>query len=70
METTQPNDPWTHRNLLKTGAAAAVIAVVSFRRPESAGTGQPPRGRGTTTRRRRLGPFTRVTSGFRPAASA
>lgn len=70
METRQPNDLWTRRNLLKTGAAAAVIAVVPFGRPESAGAGQPPAGRGTTTRHRRLGPFTGATSGFRPAARA
>jgi hypothetical protein len=38
METRQPNDLWTRRNLLKTGAAAAVIAVVPFGRLESAGT--------------------------------
>lgn len=42
METRQPNDLGTRRNLLKTGAAPALIAVVTFGRPESAGTGQPP----------------------------
>ena len=46
MATEQPNVLPTRRDLLKTGAAAAVVAVVSLGRPASAlsGTAQPPPG--------------------------